>query len=198
MPCTVCVRTSIGRLAILLGVLVVPAWSAPAPRVDGPQRTLPAARDAVPASATIAVGTSAPKLDLPGRDGKPVTLAEFAGKVVYVYFWSSWTPTCQQDLPVLNGLQARYAAQGLQILGVGVDLHREDADSFLDDHPAEFVLAFDASSKAPRDYGVVAMPAGILIGRDGRVLQVLGGVKVDRQAELESSIQAALKAPATR
>lgn len=63
----------------------------------------------------------APAFVLPGMDGKPHELAEWHGKVILLNFWASWCSPCQTEIRDLVAYQSQYAAQGLQIVGVGMD-----------------------------------------------------------------------------
>ena len=139
-------------------------------------------------------GAPAPQFDLPGLDGA-VKLAKLQGKVVYVDFWASWCGPCRQSFPWMNEMQAKYGAQGLQIIGVNVDAKADDAQGFLSTTPASFVVAFDPAGATPRSYGIKGMPSSVLIGQDGKVLFEHSGFRAADRAELESKIKSALGKP---
>lgn len=143
-----------------------------------------------PALATEA-GAMAPALDLPGLKG-PVNLAAMKGQVVYVDFWASWCGPCKLSFPFLNEMQARHGAKGFRVVGVNLDAKREDADGFLASTPAQFAVAFDPKGDSARRFAVKAMPSSVLIGRDGKVLVVHRGFKLEDRAEIESHILKAL------
>lgn len=147
---------------------------------------------AAPAGA-LEAGKSAPVFDLAGPDGA-VRLAQYAGKVVYVDFWASWCGPCRQSFPWMNEMQAKYGAQGLQIVGVNVDAKVDDARAFLAATPARFAIGFDPAGATPRSYGVKGMPSSVLVGADGKVLFEHSGFKAADREELESRIKAALEA----
>ncbi|MDM5181628.1 TlpA disulfide reductase family protein [Massilia sp. DJPM01] len=147
---------------------------------------------AVPASALDA-GKPAPAFDLAGPDGA-VKLEKYAGKVVYLDFWASWCGPCRQSFPWMNEMQAKYGAQGLQIVGVNVDAKVDDARGFLATTPARFAIGFDPAGATPRSYGVKGMPSSVLIGADGKVLFEHSGFKAADRDQLETRIKAALGA----
>ena len=89
-------------------------------------------------------------------------------------------------------MQAKYGAQGLQIVGINVDAKQEDARSFLAATPARFVIAFDANGSAPRSYGIKGMPSSVLIGPDGKVLYEHSGFRPADKKALEAKIKSAL------
>jgi thiol-disulfide isomerase/thioredoxin len=143
------------------------------------------------AAQAIEPGTAAPEIALAGARG-PVSLAALKGKVVYVDFWASWCGPCRQSFPWMNALQARYAAKGLQVVGINVDAKRADADKFLAEVPATFAIGFDAQGDTPRRYAIKGMPTSVLIGPDGKVIQVHNGFRDEDRKALEAAIDGAL------
>jgi thiol-disulfide isomerase/thioredoxin len=149
---------------------------------------------AAPALAAPAVGKAAPEFQVPGVGQTQVDLAQLKGKVIYLDFWASWCPACQQAFPWLNAMQDRYGARGLQVVGLSVDVKRDEADAFLIDHPARFLVGFDLANKVPRIYNVRGMPTSLLIGADGKVRLIHDGFTPTDGALLEKAIVEALDA----
>jgi thiol-disulfide isomerase/thioredoxin len=50
--------------------------------------------------------------------GQPRTLAQFQGKIVVVNFWATWCAPCREEMPAFNRLQERWAARGVQFVGL--------------------------------------------------------------------------------
>ncbi|MFZ6769474.1 TlpA family protein disulfide reductase [Undibacterium sp. Di26W] len=138
-------------------------------------------------------GSAAPAFELSGAEGN-VSLAKYQGKLVYLDFWASWCGPCRQSFPWMNELQAKYGAQGLQIIGVNLDQKNDDARQFLATTPARFVVAFDPAGATPRSYGVKGMPSSVLIGPDGKVLFEHAGFKEADKSVLEAKIKSSLGA----
>ena len=67
--------------------------------------------------ATLADGSTYQLTDL---DGQPIRLADLRGKAVWINFWASWCPPCQQETPILRDLAERYREAGLVIVGIAV------------------------------------------------------------------------------
>jgi cytochrome c biogenesis protein CcmG/thiol:disulfide interchange protein DsbE len=146
---------------------------------------------ALPAAA-VEVGAPAPEFTLSGSRGA-VNLAALKGKVVYLDFWASWCGPCRQSFPWMNEMQAKYGAKGLQVVGVNLDAKRADADKFLAEVPANFMMAFDEKGDTPRRYAIKGMPTSLLIGPDGKVIRVHAGFREEERKQLEEAISAALK-----
>lgn len=144
-------------------------------------------------AASNVTGREAPGFSLPARDGKQLKLADFKGKVVYLDFWASWCGPCRKSFGWMNEAQAKYGAQGLQIIGVNLDEKEADAQNFLKETAAKFNVVFDQSGKLPSTYGVKGMPTSFLIGRDGKVIAEHVGFKDADRTALEARIQSALE-----
>ncbi|MGK2850349.1 MAG: TlpA family protein disulfide reductase [Candidatus Limnocylindrales bacterium] len=127
------------------------------------------------------VGRPAPDFRLSDLDGQPTSLSELRGRPVVVNFWASYCLPCRDEAPLLDEAQARYAAAGLQILGV---VFQDDADSaraFMEEFAVRYPGLLDPGGRAAIDYGVRGIPETFMIGRDGTIRRVfLGPLQVDR------------------
>ena len=124
-------------------------------------------------------GDSAPDFSLASiHEGQPaISLAELAGKVVYIDFWASWCAPCLISLPLYNELYHRYRDQGLEVLGISVDDPIGDGLEFLADVTLDFPIPADPEGEVMDLYGVYGMPTSYLIGRDGTVKLVHMGFR---------------------
>jgi thiol-disulfide isomerase/thioredoxin len=154
---------------------------------------LSAALFAGPARA-LEPGDAAPAFELPGTTSN-VSLARLRGKVVYLDFWASWCGPCRQSFPWMNEMQARYGSKGLTVVAINLDAKPADAQAFLAEVPASFTVGFDRQGDIPRSYEIKGMPSSVLVGRDGKVIQVHAGFRSDERQVLEDAIAAALSAP---
>jgi cytochrome c biogenesis protein CcmG, thiol:disulfide interchange protein DsbE len=144
-----------------------------------------------PMAIALDQGTKAPPFAIPST-GRPVKLADYVGKIVYLDFWASWCGPCKQSFPWMNEMQAKYGSKGLQIIGVNLDAKQDDGLHFLATTPASFTIAFDAQGASARQYGVKGMPTSLLIARDGTIAKVHMGFNPAEQEELERAIVSAL------
>jgi thiol-disulfide isomerase/thioredoxin len=75
----------------------------------------------------LAVGKTAPEIDFPDIEGKPLKLSDFRGKAVVLVFWGSWCGPCMQEVPHERELAATYKGRPFAILGVDCDEPKEVA-----------------------------------------------------------------------
>lgn len=116
-------------------------------------------------------GYSAPDFALPDLEGRVHRLSEYAGKVVFLNVWATWCPPCREEMPSMERLHRRYAAEGLAILAVSEDEGgQEPVESFVRSLGLTFPILLDPEGVIPRAYGVTGYPETFLIDRSGRVV----------------------------
>ena len=57
-----------------------------------------------------------------GPDGKPMTLADRAGKTLLVNLWATWCAPCRAEMPALDSLQARKGGPGFEVVAINIDV----------------------------------------------------------------------------
>ena len=120
--------------------------------------------------------------------GDDLELERYRGKIVVLDFWASWCAPCRQSFPWLNEMQAKYAPQGLVVIGVNVDRERADADKFLRAVPAKFELAFDPSGAVAARYEIPGMPSSFIVDRTGRIVAKHIGFRTSEREQREAEI----------
>ena len=56
-----------------------------------------------------------------GPDGKPMTLADHAGKTVLLNLWATWCAPCRAEMPALDALQKEKGSSAFEVIAVNVD-----------------------------------------------------------------------------
>jgi peroxiredoxin len=123
-----------------------------------------------------AAGAAAMDFTLPSPDGTPVAMADHAGRWVLLDFWSSTCMPCLRAAPLLRAVQRKYADR-LDIIGISLDTRREAWTGAIEKHGMDWTHASSLEGwECPVriHYGVVQMPAMILVGPDGRIVATSG------------------------
>ena len=129
----------------------------------------------------------APAWKLADLDGKPVSLADFKGKVVILDFWATWCAPCRDEIPGFVELQKKFADKGLVVVGVSMD--QEGAafvQRFVKENGVTYpVVLGDPEVSAAYD-GIDALRTTFIIDREGKVVK--GHRGFTEQAKFEADI----------
>jgi thiol-disulfide isomerase/thioredoxin len=145
--------------------------------------------------ATLADGSTYQLTDLEGR---PIRLEALRGKVVWLNFWASWCPPCQQETPILRALDEKYRDRGLAIVGVSVqETSAGDVNAYADRYELDYTIGFDGSGHILRTYRVFALPTQFFLDVNGTIVQVVNGPvdEAGATALIESLLPAVGAAP---
>ena len=102
----------------------------------------------------LEVGTKAPEFTLPDKDGNPVSLTDFAGKKVVLYFYpKDNTPGCTRQACAFAGAYEEFEKINVVVIGVSKD-SAASHHKFAEKHGLPFILLSDPELTAIQAYGV--------------------------------------------
>ncbi len=139
------------------------------------------------------IGNPAPDFAVQSLKNRSGTLAlgDFRGKVVLIDFWGTFCTPCKKSFPKLQGLQAKYGASGLAILGISEDEadSKDGISAFANSYGAKFALAWDEDHSIARSYGPEGMPSSYLVDRKGILRFAHVGYHEGDETEVEREIK---------
>jgi peroxiredoxin Q/BCP len=104
-------------------------------------------------SATPSAGSNAPDFTLPSQEGSSVTLKDYRGKWVVLYFYpKDQTPGCSREAHNFQVDQLKYAERNAVVLGVSLD-SVESHKKFCAKEGLNFKLLADTDHKVTDSYG---------------------------------------------
>lgn len=143
----------------------------------------------------LQIGNVAPDFTLTDKDGKSVSLSDFRGKKVVLYFYpKDNTPGCTRQACAFAGLYGEFQKRGVEVIGVSKDSVASHV-KFAEKYQLPFVLLSDPNRVAIEAYGVwqekkmcgkVSMGVvrtTFLIDEAGVITDIMPRVKPDTNAE---------------
>ncbi|MEX0819047.1 MAG: TlpA disulfide reductase family protein [Pirellulaceae bacterium] len=128
---------------------------------------------------------TARRLDLPGNemkiegttaDGETFDWKSYRGKVVLVDYWATWCGPCIQELPNVKENYEKYHDKGFEVVGISLDSDPARLQRFLTEREIPWVSLFEEGAgwnhPMATYYGVMGIPATILVDRDGKVISM--------------------------
>lgn len=128
-------------------------------------------------------GEKAPEFELGGSDGRRHRLADYAGKVVILYFYPrDNTPGCTKEACGFRDLTPRIKSLDAVIFGISRDSLKSH-DKFISDFGLPFILLSDPDARIMSEYGAFGekiqygrksmgvIRSTVVIGPDGTVLK---------------------------
>ena len=135
------------------------------------------------------VGSPAPTWTLPTSGGQTLALSSMRGKAVYLNFFATWCPPCNEEAPYINQFQKEFASQGLQIVGVDELENRSKAQQFVDKYKLVYPALVD-NGTLQSQYSVNGLPVHVFIDRSGVIKKIVVGEM--SKAQIVSDIRAIL------
>jgi thiol-disulfide isomerase/thioredoxin len=155
---------------------------------------LATACDATP---RVTVGRSAPSYHGISLAGDSTSIEALRGQVVLLNIWATWCVPCKDELPVLEELYTKRAAEGFQLVGVSIDAQGEEAKvrDFIDTYGLTFPIWRDPTERVTATFLAVGVPASYLIARDGTLLWKKVGPIRENDPVLGRLLDSALAVP---
>ncbi len=136
----------------------------------------------------IDAGSKAPDFSSVDSDGKPISLSQFSGKVVVLYFYPrANTPGCTREGISFRDNIKWFTDHDVVVLGVSTDSPAAQK-KFKDKYSLNFTMVSDKDKAISKAYGVLSLRGTasrttFLIGKDGKVAHVFVKVKPDGHAQ---------------
>ncbi len=154
-------------LAVVAVLVIAAAWFLGQPSGDVTVRAGEA-----PAGEAPRVGDTPPDFEATTIDGTAVSMAAFAGQPTWLTFGASWCPDCRAEATDLQETYAKYAPQGLVVLGVFIDEPESAAADYAKRVGFTFPLVSDPQGRIADLYRTYGIPIHFFVGRDGTIQDV--------------------------
>jgi len=110
-----------------------------------------------------------PIVNFVNGDGKPMTSADFRGRIVLLNIWATWCVPCRKEMPTLDRLEQKLGGPAFEVVALSIDHQgRGVVVPFYRELGIKALRVYlDPSAKAIGPLNVVGLPTTLLIDREG-------------------------------
>jgi peroxiredoxin len=127
-------------------------------------------------------------LGLLDADGKDFRVSELDGHPVWLVFFTSWCPPCNDEASAIVAIEAANRASGLRVVGISVQERPEPVRDFVQRHGIDYPVALDSSGRVFRDFGFHTLPTHMFLDRHGSITCVRFGDLGRREMDNEIAV----------
>ncbi len=177
---------SANRLALLATVALLAASAGYFTAIHREQNS--SAQEVTPSDSTLATSRLL-ELSLADVKGDAQPLRQWQGKLLVVNFWASWCTPCREEIPGFSRLQEKFAAKGVQFVGIAFD-SADNVEKFSSQTSPAYPLLIANNGLLPVAVGLgnVAggLPFTVIVDRGGHLSQSRVGIW--KEAALETTL----------
>jgi len=121
----------------------------------------------------LVVGATFPDFSEKDVNGKPLSIANYKGKVVLLDFWATWCGPCRGEIPNVVATYAKYHSQGFEVIGISLDQDRQKLLTYTGQEDMTWPQYFDGqgwSNKLAAKYGIEGIPATFLLDGNAKII----------------------------
>jgi peroxiredoxin len=115
-------------------------------------------------------GELAINFNLLDLEDQEISLSEFRGMPVILFFWTTWCPFCREELKQLNLMHRELSENGMEVLAINVEERAEKVQRFIQRYPFSYKVLLDKDATVARDYGILGVPTYIFIDKESRIV----------------------------
>jgi cytochrome c biogenesis protein CcmG/thiol:disulfide interchange protein DsbE len=119
-------------------------------------------------------GSEAPTAPFSTLDGATSSIADYRGRPLVVNFFASWCVPCIVEMPAIEEVHQRHAAD-VAFLGLAVRDRPQDAAEIVRRTGVTYDIGLDPAVEMHAAFGAIAMPATAFVSPNGEILHVHNG-----------------------
>lgn len=145
--------------------------------------------------AAALINYTAPQFAVNDLDGKPVSLADYEGRVVFLNFWTTDCPPCQRELPAFSRFASEQGETGAAVLTVNIGESAETVQNYFTKNGIQGLrVALDLDQSVGGKYSIIARPVTYIIDGKGIIRAMKAGEMTiedmdDYLAQIQSTAQ---------
>lgn len=121
---------------------------------------------------------------LTSLDDRPISIANFAGKPLWIVFWATWCIPCQEEAAHIEAAYQAHEPDGLAVLAIDVQEPTTAVRDYVDAHGLNYDIGLDPTAAIMALYGARGLPSHVFVDRDGVIRDRYAGQLTAETMEL--------------
>ena len=111
-------------------------------------------------------------MDLSGR---PVSLSDFRGKIVFLNFWTTWCFDCRIEMPHMQKLHQKFKNKEFEMVAINLQEPVSQVEQFFKDYKLTFTALLDSDGEVGAHFRITAIPTTFILNRQGIIIGKVAG-----------------------
>lgn len=120
-------------------------------------------------------GYLAPDFTLPELNKGSVTLSDYRGKIVFINFWATWCPTCDEEMASMEKLYQQFKDKDFEMLTINIDKERDIVEQYLKKNNLTFPVLLDPKNVTGKHYQTTGVPETFILDKSGVIVSKVIG-----------------------
>ena len=119
-------------------------------------------------------------------DGRPVSLSDFRGKIVFLNFWTTWCPTCRIEMPSMEKLHQKFKDGDFAVVTINLQEPASRVKEFFKEFKLTFTALLDNGGEVGIMFGINQIPTTYILDKKGRIIgKALGPREWDSRKSMD-------------
>jgi thiol-disulfide isomerase/thioredoxin len=120
------------------------------------------------------------EIELKDLNGRPVSLSDFRGKIVFLNFWTTWCFDCRIEMPHMEKLHQKFKNKEFEMVAVNLQEPVSQVKQFFRDYKLTFTTLLDSDGAVGAHFRITSIPTTFILNKQGIIIgKVFGPRKWD-------------------
>jgi len=110
------------------------------------------------------------EITLEDPTGRPISLAEFRGKIVFINFWTTWCLACVIEMPSMEKLHQTFKDKDFVMVAINLQESASRVKQFYKEYKLTFTTLLDTTGDVGAGLGIRSIPTTFILDKNGRII----------------------------
>ena len=110
------------------------------------------------------------EIKLEDPTGRPISIAEFRGKIVFINFWTTWCLSCVIEMPSMEKLHQKFKDKDFVMVAINLQESASRVKQFYKEYKLTFTTLLDTTGDVGAGLGIRSIPTTFILDKNGRII----------------------------